>query len=244
MHETLFISDLHLDRERPQIIELFQRFLTQEAVGADALFILGDLFEYWIGDDTCAPSLEPVIAALRNLADRGIPLYFIHGNRDFLIGKGFARHSGCKLFPDAQVIDLYGEPTLIMHGDSLCTDDVAYQRFRRIIRNWITQKLLLSLSAARRRNIAKRLRNKSRQEVHRKPAEVMDVNQQAVEQIMNQNDVTCLIHGHTHRPKIHSFQLNGRAARRMVLGDWYEQGSVLRCTAKHCKLDTVRSDTI
>ncbi|MCP4407933.1 MAG: UDP-2,3-diacylglucosamine diphosphatase [Gammaproteobacteria bacterium] len=239
MHETLFISDLHLDRERPQIIELFQRFLSQEAAGADALFILGDLFEYWIGDDACAPPLEPVIAALKNLADRGIPLYLIHGNRDFLIGKEFARRSGCRLLPDAQVIDLYGKPTLIMHGDSLCTDDVAYQRFRRIIRSRILQRLLISLSVAMRQNIAKRLRNKSRQEVQRKPTEIMDVNQQAVEQIMNQNDVTRLIHGHTHRPKIHNFGLNGRAARRMVLGDWYEQGSVLRCKAKHCKLDSV-----
>lgn len=239
MHETLFISDLHLDRERPQIILLFQRFLTQEAAGADALYILGDLFEYWIGDDACAPPLEPVIAALRNLADRGIPLYLIHGNRDFFIGKEFARRSGCKLLPDAQVIDLYGEPTLIMHGDSLCTDDVAYQRFRLIIRNRIVQRLLLSLSVTMRQNIAKRLRDKSRQEVHRKPAEIMDVNQQAVEQIMNQLDVTRLIHGHTHRPKIHSFELNGRSARRMVLGDWYAQGSILRCTAKSCKLNSI-----
>jgi UDP-2,3-diacylglucosamine hydrolase len=239
MRETLFISDLHLDKERPQLIALCKRFLNQDAPRAEALYILGDLFEYWLGDDDPVSEMEPVISALRHLSELGIPVNFIHGNRDFLIGRGFSQRSGCHLLTDTQVIDLYETPTLIMHGDTLCTDDIAYQRFRRIIRSRPVQNLLLSLSLKRRYEIATKLRNKSRRETHRKSAKIMDVNQSAVRQIMDRENVTQLIHGHTHRPAIHSFKLNGKSAKRIVLGDWYKKGSVLRCTPDGCKLDTL-----
>jgi UDP-2,3-diacylglucosamine hydrolase len=243
MGETLFISDLHLDKERPQFIALCKRFLSQDAPRADALYILGDLFEYWLGDDDPATEMESVISALRRLSDLGVPVYFVHGNRDFLIGTGFSQRSGCQLLADTHVIDLYKIPTLIMHGDTLCTDDIAYQRFRKLIRSRLIRKILLSLSLKRRYSIATILRNKSRMETHRKSAGIMDVNQSAVRQIMDRKNVAQLIHGHTHRPTIHNFKLNGKSVRRIVLGDWYKQGSVLRCTPAGCKLETLSLTT-
>ncbi len=227
MPETLFISDLHLDKERPHIIDLFQRFLTTDARQADALYILGDLFEYWLGDDDPAPGLESAISGMKRLADSGIPVYFIHGNRDFLIGKQFSQRTGCHLLAESHVIDLLGESTLLMHGDTLCTDDIAYQAFRDKIRHKIIQHILLSLSLKVRQRIANWLRHKSRQEVGYKPAAVMDVNQLSVEKAMSEYKVRLLIHGHTHRPAIHKFQLHDQPATRIVLGDWYKQGSVL-----------------
>jgi UDP-2,3-diacylglucosamine hydrolase len=239
MPQTLFISDLHLDWERPQIIDLFSQFLQQQARQAEALYILGDLFEYWIGDDAPARGLESTISGLRTLTEQGTSVYLMHGNRDFLIGKRFSQRTGCHLLPEMQVIDLYSVSTLIMHGDTLCTDDKAYQAFRAKIRNKLVQRILLSLSRTMRQRIATHLRNQSRRETNNKPAEIMDANPQAVEQVMIEYNVTRLIHGHTHRPAIHRFQLNGKQASRYVLGDWYEQGSVLRCTLEMCDLNIV-----
>jgi UDP-2,3-diacylglucosamine hydrolase len=235
--DTLFISDLHLDETRPHIIELFLEFLRDHASRAEALYILGDLYEYWIGDDAPSDALRPTIGALATLSRNGVAVYFIHGNRDFLVGREFARQSGCRLLPEAAVIDLHGERTLIMHGDTLCTDDKAYQAFRARIRNPITRKALLLLSVRMRRKLAQHLREQSRDAVGGKPAEIMDVNAQAVQFAMRNYGVRRLIHGHTHRPAVHEFQLDGRPATRIVLGDWYEQGSVLRCTPNGCDLE-------
>jgi len=233
---TLFIADLHLDGARPHIIERFIEFLRLQASGSNALYILGDLYEYWLGDDAPAAELQPTITALAALTGRGVPVYFIHGNRDFLIGHEFARQSGCRLLPDTAVIDLFGEPTLIMHGDTLCTDDTAYQSFRSKIRHPLTRRILLSLSANMRRGIASRLRGRSREATVGKRPEIMDVNAQAVEDAMTRHSVRRLIHGHTHRPAQHDLIIGNARATRYVLGDWYEQGSVLVCTPAGCEL--------
>jgi len=238
MSQTLFVSDLHLDQKRPHIIAAFCRFL-QECSSADALYILGDLFEYWIGDDDPAIGLEPAISAIRELSNTGVPVYFIHGNRDFLIGKRFAKQTQCKILAEETVLDLYGTPTLIMHGDTLCTDDIAYQKYRAKARNPWIQKPLLMLSVQRRLKIAEGLRNKSKSATQEKPEDIMDVNQLAVEQVMQKHNVNHLIHGHTHRPAEHEFNLGGNSYRRIVLGDWYDQGSVLRCTPETMKLETI-----
>ena len=238
MPQTLFVSDLHLDQKRPHIIAAFCRFL-HECSSADALYILGDLFECWIGDDDPAIGLEPAINAIRELSNSGVPVYFIHGNRDFLIGKRFAKQTQCKILAEETVLDLYGTPTLIMHGDTLCTDDIAYQKYRAKARNPWIQKPLLMLSVQRRLKIAEGLRNKSKSATQEKPEYIMDVNQLAVEQVMQKHNVNHLIHGHTHRPAEHEFNLGGNSYRRIVLGDWYEHGSVLRCTPETIKLETI-----
>jgi UDP-2,3-diacylglucosamine hydrolase len=238
MPQTLFVSDLHLDQKRPHIIAAFCRFL-HECSSADALYILGDLFECWIGDDDPAIGLEPAINAIRELSNSGVPVYFIHGNRDFLIGKRFAKQTQCKILAEETVLDLYGTPTLIMHGDTLCTDDIAYQKYRAKARNPWIQKPLLMLSVQRRLKIAEGLRNKSKSATQKKPEYIMDVNQLTVEQVMQKHNVNHLIHGHTHRPAEHEFNLGGNSYRRIVLGDWYEHGSVLRCTPETIKLETI-----
>lgn len=238
MPQTLFVSDLHLDNKRPHIIAAFCRFL-QEISDADALYILGDLFEYWIGDDDPAIGLKSVITSLRELSNSGVPIFFIHGNRDFLVGKTFANLTHCKILPEETVIDLYGTPTLIMHGDTLCTDDIAYQNYRKKARNKWIQKTLLLLSVKQRLKIAGRLRDKSITAIQGKLPQIMDVNQNAVEQAVLKNNVQYLIHGHTHRPAIHEFSINEKTYKRIVLGDWYEQGSVLHCTADEINLETL-----
>jgi UDP-2,3-diacylglucosamine hydrolase len=240
MTQTLFVSDLHLDNKRPHIIAAFCRFL-DECSSADALYILGDLFEYWIGDDDPAIGLEPAINAIQKLSNSGVPVYFIHGNRDFLIGKRFAKQTQCKILKEETVIDLYGTSTLIMHGDTLCTDDIAYQKFRAKARNPFIQKPLLMLSVKRRLKIAEGLRNKSKSATQEKPEEIMDVNQHTVEQVMQKHNVKHLIHGHTHRPAEHEFNLNGKKYQRIVLGDWYEHGSVLRCTPDSINLEIINT---
>ncbi|QMU61325.1 MAG: UDP-2,3-diacylglucosamine diphosphatase [Gammaproteobacteria bacterium] len=240
MSQTLFVSDLHLDQKRPHIIAAFCRFL-HECSSADALYILGDLFEYWIGDDDPAIGLEPAISAIRKLSNTGVPVYFIHGNRDFLIGKRFAKQTQCKILKEETVLDLYGTPTLIMHGDTLCTDDIAYQKYRAKARNPFIQKPLLMLSVKRRLIIAEGLRNKSKSATQDKPEDIMDVNQLTVEQVMQKHNVNHLIHGHTHRPAKHEFNLGGNLYKRIVLGDWYEHGSVLRCTPNLMKLETINT---
>ena len=224
---TLFISDLHLDEARPQIVDLFLRFLANEAREADALYILGDLFESWIGDDDDAPLAARVAHALRTLRDSGVSIYFMHGNRDFLLGADYAARAGVELLVDPLVVELGGEHTLLMHGDTLCTDDVEYQKFRTLVRNPVWQAQFLSKPLAERRAFAAQARGESRKQTALKAAEIMDVNQDAVESALRAHAVSRLIHGHTHRPATHRFELDGRAAERIVLGDWYEQSSVL-----------------
>ncbi|MRJ41127.1 MULTISPECIES: UDP-2,3-diacylglucosamine diphosphatase [Idiomarina] len=238
---TWFIADLHLSPARPDITALFLQFLRQQAPNADALYILGDLFDAWIGDDDNSDFAQSIQAALAELTQQGVAVYFIAGNRDFLIGPSFAKRTGVTLLPEASVIDLYGCRTLIMHGDSLCTDDVSYQRFRRIIRHpWLT-KLLLRLPLAWRMRIANKLRANSATQKPLTDAQlkIMDVNQHAVVEAMQQHQVQWLIHGHTHRPNIHQVALANQAlAQRIVLGDWYQQGSWLAVTAQGLQLHT------
>ncbi|RZQ56389.1 UDP-2,3-diacylglucosamine diphosphatase [Pseudidiomarina tainanensis] len=231
---TWFISDLHLSPARPDIAGLFQRFLQSQAQHADALYILGDLFDAWIGDDDTSDFVAAVQAALRQLTDSGVPVYFIAGNRDFLIGQRFAQITGVQLLDEPSVIDLYDTPTLILHGDTLCTDDISYQRFRKIIRQRWLQKLLLALPLSLRMRIANKLRaaSKTQQPLSEQQLKIMDANEHAVREQFIQYDVQCMIHGHTHRPAIHQHRLpNGETAERIVLGDWYTQGSFLKVTA-------------
>jgi UDP-2,3-diacylglucosamine hydrolase len=224
---TLFISDLHLDESRPQILDLFSRFLTEKARGARALYILGDLFESWIGDDDDSALALRVGRDLKALHSNGVPVYFMHGNRDFLLGTDYARRAGMALLADPTVIDLAGERTLLMHGDTLCTDDVDYQRFRTLVRDAKWQREFIARSLDERRAFAAQARGESRKHTAAMRPEIMDVNQQAVESAMRARGVRRLIHGHTHRPATHKFELDGHNAERIVLGDWYEQSSVL-----------------
>jgi len=224
---TLFISDLHLDPARPDITTQALDFLASEARAADALYILGDLFEAWVGDDDPEPEKRRVIAALRKLGDAGLPLYFMHGNRDFLVGERFAADSGCTLLEDPTIIDLHGTRVLLMHGDTLCTDDHEYQAFRAMVRNPAWQQAMLARPLPERLALAQQLRETSAASMAGKSMEIMDVNQGAVEAAMRQHGVYTLLHGHTHRPAVHRFELDGHAAVRIVLGDWYTQGSVL-----------------
>ncbi|MFZ1723848.1 MAG: UDP-2,3-diacylglucosamine diphosphatase [Dokdonella sp.] len=226
---TLFISDLHLDPSRPEIIAIFRRFIADEAVNADALYILGDLFEAWIGDDADDETGKQFVDAMRPLREARKPCFYMHGNRDFLLGERFARESGMTLLPDLSVINLYGTPTLLMHGDSLCTDDAAYQAFRKQVRSAEWQRQFLSQGIEKRQAFATQARNESQRHTRdSSKAAIMDVNQQAVEAAMKSAKVRRLIHGHTHRPATHSFDLNNAPATRTVLGDWYEQESVMR----------------
>lgn len=231
MDSTCFISDLHLSPERPATLEVLGRFLEGRAARARRLYILGDLFDVWIGDDDDSPFNLEVGARLRSLRDRGTELYFMGGNRDFLVGRRFARATGCALLPDVQVIDLHGTPTLITHGDLLCTDDRAYQRFRRRVRNPLVIWLFLRKSLARRRAIAAYYRARGRRAVADKAPEIMDANPRAVEAYLRQWRVRQLIHGHTHRPACHHLTLDGQPATRWVLADWQERrGEALVCT--------------
>lgn len=229
---TWFISDLHLDAKRPQMVQAFMQFLGEVNGQADALYILGDLFEYWIGDDIVdSPAgqiVKPLLGGLKQLSDNGTKLYFTHGNRDFLVGERFSEMTGCELLPEEQVIDLNGTPTLVMHGDTLCTDDVEYQELRKIFYDAERREQFLALGFEERVAEANRIRQISQQKMQHKSEEIMDVNQQAVESVMLEAGVTQLIHGHTHRPAIHEFDLNGQPAKRVVLGDWYEQVSCLK----------------
>lgn len=227
---TLFISDLHLTAARPAITQLFLDFLAGEARRAQALYILGDFFEYWIGDDAVEQAeYQPIIKALHAVWSAGTPIFLMHGNRDFLFGERFARASGCRLIADPTRIDLYGTPTLLMHGDTLCTDDVEYLAFRAMARSERWQQEFLAKPLAERDAIARNYREESRRSTAQKAPEIMDVTQAAVVATLRQHGVRHLIHGHTHRPAEHVFDLDGATAHRIVLGDWYEEGSVLRC---------------
>lgn len=226
---SLFIADLHLDPARPQILTLFENYLASDEVRrADALYILGDLVEAWIGDDDDAELPQRIAAATRAVHDAGVPVYFMVGNRDFLLGRQFADRAGFALLDDGVVHDIHGRRTLLMHGDLLCTDDVAYQKARRQVRTPEWQAQILSMPLEARRAFAARARQDSKAHTGSTMESIMDVNADAVAAAMREAGVTRLIHGHTHRPAVHAFELDGKAAERIVLGDWYEHGSVLR----------------
>ena len=224
---TLFISDLHLDAARPHIVELFTRFVAADARRAEALYILGDLFESWIGDDDDSPLALQVAQSLYALKQSGVPIFFMHGNRDFLLGHEYAQRAGMTLLTDPTVVEFGGERTLLTHGDMLCTDDAAYQEFRAVVRNPDWQKRFRARSLSERHAFAAQARAESVKHTAGAKPEIMDVNQGAVLAAMRKHDVRTLIHGHTHRPATHRFEFDGQVAERIVLGDWYEQSSVL-----------------
>ncbi len=242
MPETLFISDLHLDPQRPEVIDLLVRFLDGRAAGADALYILGDLFEYWIGDDDVRDGLLPAIEALRRLSDAGVAVSFMAGNRDFLVGSGFAERTGCGLLEDPTRVELYGFPTLLMHGDTLCTDDDAYQGLRKQLRDPAWQAGFLALPLEQRRAQAEALRRESREATRGKAADIMDVNAAEVAATFRKHGVQRIIHGHTHRPAVHTLEIDDEPAERIVLGDWYTQGSVLSVTPNGYTLEKLKID--
>lgn len=232
MAATLFISDLHLSAERPSISERFFEFLHAQASRATALYILGDLFEYWIGDDELDkthgdPLARRVAAALGQLSKRGVGIAFMHGNRDFLIGRHFGEASGARLLEDPAVERISGTRTLLMHGDTLCTDDHDYQDWRRTARSRDWQLSFLAQSIAERRMALQALREKSKEVISAKPAEIMDVNDAAVREALRTHGLTRLVHGHTHRPARHALEVDGRRCERWVLPDWYETGGYL-----------------
>lgn len=235
MH-TLFISDLHLSHERPDKLILFKKLLEGPARCADALYILGDLFEAWAGDDDTTPPHPEIIAMLAAYTGNGGQLYVMRGNRDYLLGNTFAGVTGIKIIQDPAVIDLYGNKTLLMHGDTLCTRDIKYQIYRRIVNNPVAIKLFLRVPYPLRHRIWHGIRNLTRKTSARKSHAIIDVHQPAVEKIMIRHQVYNLIHGHTHREGIHTFDLRGQKATRHVLDDWYDRDSVLVADANGLRL--------
>lgn len=237
---TLFISDLHLDPERPEITELFVRFVGGEAREADALYILGDLFEAWVGDDDPSETGALVADTLRALRDSGVPVYFMRGNRDFLLGEDYARRSGATILPDPAVVMLYGKPALLTHGDLLCTDDAAYQAFRAQTREPGWQRQFLAQPLPARLAFAQQARAASKAHQGGLKAEgtmetITDASPATVEETFARYGIDRIIHGHTHRPAVHETE----GGTRIVLGDWYEQGSVLRVTPDSAELSNL-----
>lgn len=230
--KLLFISDLHLKAERPDITRAFLHFLTETAANADELYLLGDIFEAWIGDDLPVPEFESVIVKLKSLSDQGCQLYFQHGNRDFLVGESFLKKIGATLLKEKHQIMLPMGPALLMHGDQLCTDDEEYQDFRCMVRDPEWQTAFLDKPINERIAIAKQLRATSQQRATEKSADIMDVNSQAVGSIFKKWNLKILIHGHTHRPAIHYNQSGDSEGIRIVLGDWDTQLWYLLCDEK------------
>ncbi len=224
----LFISDLHLDASRPKVAEAFFHFLQHEAINADALYILGDLFELWVGDDDDDPFVIDVQQQLKQFSQQVPALYFMHGNRDFLIGTQFAEASGARLLKDPTVIEIDGENVVLMHGDLLCTNDTAYQAFRNESRSQAWMDNVLSRSLEERRALGRQLRQQSKTMSSRKAEDIMDVSVGAVVDIMQQHSASKLIHGHTHRPARHSITVNNKPVERIVLGDWDSKAWCLR----------------
>jgi UDP-2,3-diacylglucosamine hydrolase len=233
---TLFISDLHLCASRPAITAAFIEFLQNTASKVKALYILGDLFEYWAGDDDINDAFhQQVISGFKKLSDAGVKVFLMHGNRDFLIAEGFCQVAGITLLNDPVMIDLHGKKALLSHGDDLCVDDVAYQQFRIQVRDKKWQHEFLSQPLQVRKKQIEAIRARSEQEKTQKSLEIMDVNAEAVNALLRKYQPDLLIHGHTHRPDRHSIELDGRSITRWVLGDWYEQGSYLACDRHGCK---------
>jgi UDP-2,3-diacylglucosamine hydrolase len=227
--KVLFVSDLHLKAERPDITRAFLQFLNDTAIHADALYLLGDIFEAWIGDDVPMPEFEPLFKALKTLSKQGCKLYFQHGNRDFLVGEHFLEKIGATQLEEKQRVSLPIGDALLMHGDQLCTDDTDYQEFRALVRNPDWQKAFLSKPINERLNIAQQLRTTSQQHNSEKSNEIMDVNPLAVSSVLKETGIELLIHGHTHRPAIHYNQIEADHGIRVVLGDWDTQLWYLEC---------------
>ena len=225
---TLFISDLHLEADRPEIGEQFFNFLDGEAKDAEALYILGDFFEAWVGDDDPDEYYASIKQALRALVDHGVPVYFMHGNRDFMIGERFASETGATILPDPCPAEFYGKQVLLSHGDALCIDDIEYQKVRAMTRSPEWQAAILAKPLEERLAIAAHARAQSLARNVASDDEIMDVNADEVLRTISENGADILLHGHTHRPAIHEIAVGDRIAKRIVLGDWYEQGSVLR----------------
>jgi UDP-2,3-diacylglucosamine hydrolase len=225
---TLFISDLHIDASCRPIIRQFTEFLQTQARGADALYILGDLFDSWVGDDAPDAGQSAAIAAIKSLTASGVPCFVMHGNRDFLLGTRFCADAGARLLPDPVMVTLYGEPVLVMHGDALCTDDHAYQRLRATVRDADWQQQFLALSVAARRALAGAARTGSQAHMASMEDAITDVNADSVAAALRAAGTSILLHGHTHRPGMHSLSVDGRECTRIVLGDWHNQGSLLR----------------
>jgi len=225
---ALVVSDLHIDGARPEIGRQFTAFLAGEARGASALYVLGDLFEAWIGDDDPDPHKRAVVAALRALTDAGVPLYLMHGNRDFLLGERFCRETGGSLLVDPTIVERYGRRVLLTHGDALCTDDAPYQRLRALVRDPVWQAQFLALSVAQREALALEARAGSKAHTMAQPTMLMDVNEAVVAAVFRDAGVDTLVHGHTHRPGVYPLLVDRRPRTRIVTGDWYAQGSVLR----------------
>jgi UDP-2,3-diacylglucosamine hydrolase len=224
----LLISDLHLQEERPDITRAFLHLLAGRARNATALYILGDFFEVWIGDDAISPYQRSIAQALRALSDSGTQIFVMHGNRDFLLGRAFCREAGCTLLADPSVIQINNQPVLLMHGDSLCTRDVNYMKLRRWLRNPLSLFILRNLPLATRHKLARKLRSESRSQTRMKASEIVDVTRELVPEVMAQHGVQTLIHGHTHRPASHQLEVNGKPAQRIVLGDWDRYGWALQ----------------
>lgn len=225
---TLFISDLHIDAHDPAITRQLLGLLGGEARSAEALYILGDLFESWVGDDAPDADQSAVIAGLRSLTAAGVPCFVMHGNRDFLLGARFCALSGARLVEEPLIATLYGERVLVMHGDALCTDDRAYQRLRATVRDAGWQRRFLALSVAARRQLASAARAGSQAHTAAAASTITDVNPDSVAAVLRAAGVSTLLHGHTHRPAIHPLTVDGRPCTRIVLGDWHRQGSILR----------------
>ena len=222
----LFISDLHLEDNRPDIAGIFVTWLNSKARNAKALYILGDFFESWIGDDDLTVFHQEIISALKSATDAGLAIYFMHGNRDFLVGNRFLRATGCQLLPEEHLLEIDSTRVLLMHGDTLCTEDTAYLKFRKKARNVFFQKLFLWKSLKTRRQIAANMREKSKAYTSTTPTHIMDVTQAEVERVMQKHKATVLIHGHTHRPDTHQFVLNNTEVKRIVLTPWHDHGYV------------------
>lgn len=238
---TIFIADLHLSVQHPEITVSFMRFLQREVLHADSLYILGDLFDTWICDDDPEPLHRQVAGALKSLHQQGVPCYFIHGNRDFLIGKNFAAESKMTLLAQEKIVTLYGRKILLLHGDTLCIDDIAYQRFRLVVHNPVIQRFFLWLPFHLRYRIAMQLRHRSQQSNSDKSENIMDVNQQAFIDALQRYHVDWMIHGHTHRPAIHSIELPIttspiKTVHRAVLGAWHNEGSMIKVSRETIEL--------
>jgi len=233
---SFFVADLHLTDERPVATGRFFRFLQEELAGADALYILGDLFDAWVGDDHDTQVAHDTARQLKSLVEAGTPVYFMHGNRDFMLAARYAAQCGMTLLADPARIDLYGVPTLLMHGDTLCTDDTAYQTFRRRMRHPLTLALLRRLPLALRHRLARQARAGSEAAKAGKPAEIMDVNAEDVVRVLRAQQVGRLIHGHTHRPARHVHAVGGQDCERWVVPDWYARWGYVACDAAGCAL--------
>ncbi len=232
----LLISDLHLHEERADITSAFLAFLQQHAKHAQALYILGDFFEVWIGDDAITPFQRSIAEALSDVAASGTQIYLMHGNRDFLMGHDFCELADCKLLKDPSVVQLAGEPVLLMHGDSLCTSDRSYIRLRRVLRNPLILFILRNLPLRTRQRLAGDLRQKSKTSTRMKASDITDVNPEEVTRVMAQHKVRTLIHGHTHRPAVHNIDEH---KQRIVLGDWDTQGWYIEASARQLKLQAL-----